>query len=100
MVGRVFPKDRDLEHLSLGSLCEEHCVSYAEASWTKWVKGSCGVPHPALQCWPERVGWGLCTLGGLGACEDATPQACRELEEESGWADSTEGRVGNSSSVE
>lgn len=54
MVGRVFPKDRDLERLPLGSGSGEHCVSYAEASWMAWVKGSCGVPHPVLQCWPGR----------------------------------------------
>lgn len=65
MVGRVFPKDQELERLALGSGSGEHCVSYTEASWMEWVKGSCGVPHPVLQCWPERVGWGLLLLGGV-----------------------------------
>lgn len=51
MVGRVFPKDQDLDLLSLGSGSGEHCVSYTEASWMEWVKGSCGVPHPVLQFW-------------------------------------------------
>lgn len=83
MVGRVFPKDRDLEHLSLGSGSGEHCVSYAESSWMEWVKGSCGVPHPVLQHWPERVGWGLLALGGVyasGCAPGTTPPACRETQ--------------------
>lgn len=63
MVGRVFPKDQDLEPLPLGSGSGEHCVSYAEASWMEWVEGSCGIPHPVLQCWPERVGWGAPRTG-------------------------------------
>lgn len=65
MVGRVFPKDQDLDPLSLGSGIGEHCVSYAEASWMEWVEGSCGVPHPSLQCRVETVGWGLLGLGGV-----------------------------------
>lgn len=60
MVGRVFPKDRDLDPLSFGSENGEHCVSYTEASWMLWVKGSCGVPHPVRQCRGE---------GGLGAAQ-------------------------------
>lgn len=29
----------------------------------EWVKGSCGVSHPVLQCWVERVVWGQLGLG-------------------------------------
>lgn len=64
MVGRVFPKDQDLDLLSLGSGIGEHCVSYSEASWMECVKGSCEIPHPVLQCW---VGWGLLNLDGVEA---------------------------------
>lgn len=67
MVGRVFPKDQGLDLLSLGSGSGEHYVSYTKASWMECVKGSCGIPHPVLQCWAERVGWGLLGLGGVEA---------------------------------
>lgn len=56
MVGRVFPKDEDLDRLvAFGHGTREHPVSSTEASWIAWVKGSCGVPDPALQYWVERV---------------------------------------------
>lgn len=65
LIGRIFPKDQDLDWPAFGSGAGEHCVSYVEASWIEWVKGSCGVPHPVLQYWVERVGWGLLWLGGV-----------------------------------
>lgn len=55
MVGRVFPKDQDLDQLPFGHGTREHPVSNIEASWIGWVKGSCGVSDPALQHWVERV---------------------------------------------
>lgn len=49
----------------------------------EWVKGSCGIPHPVLQCWVGRVGWGLLGLGGVDAHSCAasrTPTpACGEM---------------------
>lgn len=62
MVGRVFPKDRDLERLSLGSGSGEHCVSYAEASWMAWSRAAAG--SPTQFCSAGRRGWaGGCSAG-------------------------------------
>lgn len=47
--GGSFPRIR-VWILCLLALEVENTVSYTEASWMEWVKGSCGVPHPVLQC--------------------------------------------------
>lgn len=49
------------------------------------VKGSCGIPHPVLQCWVGRVGWGLLGLGGVDAHSCAASRSPPSL-----WGDASE----------